>query len=385
MAQKDYYEILGVPRNADAATIKKAYRQLAMKFHPDKNPGNKEAEDKFKEAASAYEVLSSPEKRAKYDQFGHAAFSHGAGAGGFQGFSDINDIFASFGDIFGDIFGDAMMGGGRGRGGRRSRAARGADLRYILDIELKDVIDGCEKDVTFDSEDSCEACGGSGSDSKHKPETCVTCHGAGQIVRAQGFFSMASTCPTCRGEGQVIKHPCKKCHGKGRVESKRKIKVKVPQGVDTGTRLRLTGEGEGGFYGGPAGDLYVEMRVKDDKRFERRENDLIGRVEVSYLQAILGAEVEVETVKGREFIEIPAGTQPGEMIRLGGKGIPSLRGYGRGDLYFEVKVQIPKKISKREEESLREMAEALGENVQKKARGFFGGTKKRVSEDEAGH
>ncbi len=377
--QKDFYEVLGVPRNADADTIKKAYRQLAMKFHPDKNPGNKEAENKFKEAAGAYEVLSNAEKKAKYDRFGHAAFGQGGG-GGFQGFHDVNDIFSSFGDIFGDIFGESM---GRQRGGRR-RPARGADLRYMLDIDLKDAVDGCENEVKFDSEDNCDPCNGSGGDPKHPPQTCSTCRGSGQIVRAQGFFSMASTCPTCRGEGQIVSHPCKSCHGKGRINAKRKIKVKVPPGVDNGTRLRLTGEGEGGFHGGPAGDLYVEIRVKDDKRFERRENDLIGRVEVSYLQAILGADIEVETLKGREFIEIPAGTQPGEMIKLGGKGIPSLRGYGRGDMYFEVKVQIPKKISKREEESLREMAEALGENIQRKAKAFFGSAKKKTT-PEPGH
>lgn len=373
---KDFYEILGVPRNADQASIKKAYRGLAMKFHPDKNPGNKEAEEKFKEAAAAYEVLSNEEKRAKYDRFGHAAFSQGGGGGGFQGFTDINDIFSSFGDIFGDIFGEQM--GGRQRGGGRRRPQRGADLRYMLDIELKDAVEGCEHEVKFESEDHCGACNGSGSDPKHQPETCITCRGTGQIVRAQGFFSMASTCPTCRGEGMKITHPCKSCHGKGRVEAKRKIKVKVPPGVDNGTRLRVTSEGEGGFYGGPAGDLYVEIRVKDDKRFERQENDLIGSVEVSYLQAILGAQVEVETLKGREFIEIPAGTQPGTMIKLGGKGVPSLRGYGRGDMYFEVKVKIPTKLSKREEESLREMAEAQGENVNKKARGFFGTSKKKT-------
>lgn len=376
MAQpRDFYEVLGVARNADADTIKKAYRKLAMQFHPDKNPGNKEAEEKFKEAAAAYEVLSNSEKRAKYDRFGHAAFGQGmggSGAGGFQGM-DINDIFASFGDIFGDIFGD--VNGGRSRA--RNRAARGADLRYVLDVDLKDAVDGTEKEIKFETEETCAKCEGNGSDPAHPPKTCTTCRGSGQIVRAQGFFSMASTCPTCRGQGKVVTHPCKSCKGSGRSESKRVIKVKVPPGVDTGTRLRLTGEGEGGFNGGPAGDLYVEIRVREDRRFVRRENDLVGKVEVSYLQAILGAEVEVETLKGREFIEIPAGTQPGAMIKLGGRGIPSLRGYGRGDLYYEVQVKIPTKISKREEESLREMAEAMGENVQKKAKGFFGGSSKR--------
>lgn len=382
MAQpRDFYEVLGVARNADADTIKKAYRKMAMQFHPDKNPGNKEAEDKFKEAASAYEVLSNPEKKSKYDRFGHAAFGQGGmggGPGGFQGM-DINDIFASFGDVFGDIFGE--MGGGRGRSGR-TRASRGADLRYVLEVDLKDAVDGLEKEIKFETEEACVKCDGNGSDPSHPPKACATCRGSGQIVRAQGFFSMASTCPTCRGQGKIVTHPCKPCKGQGRTESKRQIKVKVPPGVDTGTRLRLTGEGEGGFYGGPAGDLYVEVRVRDDKRFIRRENDLIGKVDVSYLQAILGADVEVETLKGREFIEIPAGTQPGQMIKLGGKGVPSLRGYARGDMYFEVNVKIPTKLSKREEESLREMAEATGENVQKKAKGFFGGARKDRPESQ---
>jgi molecular chaperone DnaJ len=381
MAQpRDFYEVLGVARNADADTIKKAYRKLAMQFHPDKNPGNKEAEDKFKEAAAAYEVLSNAEKKSKYDRFGHAAFgqSMGGGPGGFQGM-DINDIFASFGDVFGDIFGE--MGGQRGRGGR-NRPTRGADLRYVMEVDLKDAVDGLEKEIKFETEEACEKCTGTGSDPAHPPKTCGTCRGSGQIVRAQGFFSMASTCPTCRGQGKLVTHPCKPCKGQGRLESKRQIKVKVPPGVDTGTRLRLTGEGEGGFNGGPAGDLYVEVRVRDDKRFLRRENDLIGKVEVSYLQAILGASVEVETLKGREFIDIPAGTQPGAMIRMGGKGVPSLRGYARGDMYFEVNVKIPTKLSKREEESLREMAEATGENVQKKAKGLFGSSKKERPETE---
>jgi molecular chaperone DnaJ len=366
---RDFYEILGVPRNADAAAIKKAYRKLAIQYHPDKNPGNKEAEEKFKEAASAYEVLSDSQKRAQYDQFGHAAFQQRGGAGGANyGFHDIEDIFSSFGDIFGDIFGGARAGGAR----RQRRASRGADLRYLLDIDLEKVLDGYEEQVEFESEDGCNTCGGTGADPKVGMETCSTCGGSGQVVRAQGFFSMASTCPNCRGRGQIIKKPCKDCRGNGRVSVKRRIKVKVPPGVDTGTRLRVSGEGEGGFNGGPSGDLYVEVRVKPHRLFTRRGNDLYGKVEISYTQAALGAEVMVETLKGEQALEIPAGIQPGAAIRVQGRGIPGLRGYGRGDLYYEVIVQIPKKLKKAEEDRLREIAKLRGDAVSGAPKGFFG-------------
>lgn len=356
---RDFYQVLGVDRGADPDTIKKAYRKLAMQFHPDKNPGNKEAEDKFKEAASAYEVLSDPEKRARYDKFGHKAFSGNAGFGGGQGFADVEDIFSHFGDIFGDLFGGGM-GGQRGR--RSSNQPRkGADLRYVTEITLKDVIQGIEKEIEFDAEESCKECGGSGAEKGSKPETCTTCGGHGQVVRNQGFFQMASTCPTCRGTGKSIKHKCKPCSGQGRVERHRKIRVSIPAGVDTGTRLRVSNEGEGGYLGGPAGDLYVEMRVKEDDRFERRENDLIGQADISYLQAILGGEIEVETVLGSEKISIPKGTQVGDLLKLSGHGIPSLRGSRRGDLYYEVMVNIPKKLDSEEEKMLKKIAESKGE------------------------
>lgn len=371
MAQQDYYETLGVARDADQDTIKKAYRKLAMQFHPDKNPGDKEAEEKFKQAAAAYEILGNSEKRSKYDRFGHAAFAQGAGG---QGFQNAEDIFSSFSDIFGDFFG---MGGGmggagaRGRGRRSSGPARGADLRYICEIELEDVIKGSEREIRFDTEDSCKECDGSGAVKGSTPETCGTCGGHGQIVSSQGFFSVATTCPSCQGAGKIIRDPCKSCHGRGRVRSERKIRVNIPAGVDTGTQLRLTNEGEGGHRGGPRGDLYVELRVRDHDHFERHGLDLLSRVEISYVKALLGAEIEVETFDGKEKVSVPPGTGTGERLRIEKKGVPSLRGGGRGSLYLEVNVEMPKKLSKDEEKLLRDIAELRGEEVSPAKKGFF--------------
>lgn len=363
MSQRDYYEILGVEKSATADGIKKAYRKLAMQLHPDKNPGDKESEEKFKEAAAAYEVLSDPEKRAKYDRFGHQAFQGGGGYGGAP-FQDVEDIFSHFGDIFGDIFG---MGGATGGGGRRRRSAnqprKGADLRYILDIDLKDVVLGCEKNITFDCDESCAECNGSGAEKGSHSETCPTCHGQGQVVRQQGFFQMASTCPNCQGSGQFVKNKCKSCKGKGRTSKHRKIQVSVPAGVDSGTRLRVSGEGEGGYMGGPPGDLYVEMRVRDNDKFQRQENDLIGELKISYLQALLGADIEVDTLTGKEQVHIPAGIQVGEMIKISEHGIPTLRGGRRGDLYFQIMVSIPKKLDSEEEKMLKKIAELKNEKV----------------------
>jgi len=359
----DYYEVLGVQKTADGDTIKKAYRKLAMQFHPDKNPGNKEAEEKFKQCAEAYEILSNSDKREKYDRFGHAAFQQGGG----PGFHDVDDVFANFSDIFGDLFG----GGGRQRQRRNNGPARGADLRYICEIELKDVITGLERDIEFDTEENCSECEGSGAEKGSSADTCPSCRGAGQVISQQGFFSVATTCPTCHGSGKIIKNPCKKCHGKGRTRVHRKIQVKVPAGVDTGTQLRVSGEGEGGHRGGPAGDLYVEIRVKDHDVFERHGLDLLGQLEVSYLQALLGAEIEVKTLDGDETITVPAGTNANERIRLKDKGVPSLRGGGRGSIYFDIQVDVPKKLSKDEEKLLREIAEAKGEKVLPPKKGFF--------------
>jgi molecular chaperone DnaJ len=354
--QRDYYEILGVAKDADADTIKKSYRKLAMQFHPDKNPGNPEAEEKFKEA----------DKRAKYDRFGHQAFAGGMGG---RGGPDVEDIFANFGDIFGDFF----DGGGRQQQRRRSRTEqrRGADLRYVTEITLKDVLNGLEKDIEFDTDESCEECKGSGAEKGSAPITCPTCSGSGQVVRSQGFFSVASTCPTCNGEGTTVKNPCKVCKGKGRVPEHRKIRINVPAGVDTGTRLRINGEGEGGYSGGPGGDLYVEIRVKDHPRFERDADDLHTAMKVPYLQLLLGAEVQIETLAEPQTMEIPKGTTNGKTIKVAGLGLPSLRGSRRGDLYCTLEVEFPEKISKEEEKLLRELAKLKGIEVKPEGGGLF--------------
>jgi molecular chaperone DnaJ len=362
---RDYYEILGVSKTADADTIKKAYRKLAMQFHPDKNPGDSAAEDKFKEAAEAYDILSNQEKRSQYDRFGKAAFKQGGGFGGGAGFQDMDDIFSNFGDIFSDLFGGTNGGGAGGaRSQQRGRGAgsgprRGSDLRYVTEITLKNVIEGVEKEIEFDTEDNCQACSGSGAEKGHAI-TCPTCHGRGQVVHQQGFFTMASTCPDCRGEGQKIQHPCKKCQGKGRVKQHRKIKITIPPGVDDGTRLRVSGEGEGGYKGGPAGDLFVETSIKQDSHFRRQGEHLITEVTLDYVQALLGAELEIPTVTGKTRLEVPVGTQVGDAIKISGEGIPSLRGSRRGDLFVTVSVEFPKKISQKEKDLLKEIAGIRG-------------------------
>lgn len=366
--QADYYEVLGVDRNADKSTIKKAYRKLAMKYHPDQNPGNKEAEDKFKEAAEAYEVLSNEEKRARYDRFGHAGVSGGSGGAGFH---DVSDIFGAFGDIFGDFF-----GGGARQGARRSnRPRRGADLRYYLDVDLEEVLSGVEKEIDFECEDECVTCTGTGAKKGIQPETCQTCGGTGQVVRQQGFFQMATPCHECRGQGQVIKDPCEDCSGRGRNLVHRKLNIKVPPGVNSGTQLRLSSEGEGGYQGGGRGDLFVEIRVKEHPHFSRQNQHLIAREKVSYLQALLGAEVEVRTLDGSAQVEVPRGSKTGDILKVAERGIPSLRGGRRGDLLLEIEIEIPKKLTKKEEDLLREIAADKGENVLE-SKGFFGRRKK---------
>lgn len=370
--KRDYYEVLGVERDANADTIKKAYRKMAMQFHPDKNPDNKEAEDKFKEAAQAYEVLSNPEMKARYDRFGHQGVSGPGGGGGHQ-FHDVGDIFEAFGDIFGDFFGGA---GGQQRGGRRggnpAGPRRGNDLRYVMEIDLKDVLEGIQKPIEFESDSDCEPCSGTGAEPGTSAEVCPTCGGRGQVVRSQGFFSMATTCSACRGAGKVIKSPCKSCKGKGRVLVERKLLVSVPAGVDNGTQLRMTGEGEAGSKGGPAGDLYVELRVKSDPRFERDGDTLYSALEIGYLQALLGGKMTVDTIRGTSQIEIPRGIQYGENIKLKGQGMPSLRGARVGDLIYVVKIVMPKKLSKDEEKLLKQIADAKGGGDKEKGKpGFF--------------
>ena len=367
---KDLYEVLGVSRDADQDTIKKAYRKLAMQFHPDKNPGDKSAEDRFKECARAYEVLSDADKRARYDRFGHAGLGNQGGFGGGPQFHDINDVFSAFGDIFGDIFGGGAQGGRQRsqRGGPR----RGSDLRYLIEIDLKDVLETTQKPIEFECEDNCEACDGKGAEPGTHPETCTTCGGRGQVVRSQGFFSMATPCSVCKGTGQMIKHPCKDCKGKGRKLVERQLLVSIPAGVDNGTQLRLSGEGEAGYLKGPPGDLYVEIRVKPDKRFEREDETLFGLLEISYLQALLGGEIEVSTLRGPTKVQIPKGTQINDEIRLKGQGLPTLRSSRVGDLIYRVMVVFPKRLSKDEERLLKEIAKIKGEESPKSKASSWG-------------
>lgn len=365
---QDYYEVLGVDRSASESEIKKAYRKLAMKYHPDKNPGDQAAEDKFKKAAEAYDVLGDKDKKAKYDQFGHAAFQ---GGGGFNhgGFDNVEDIFSSFGDIFSDFFG--MGGGGGGRRRSSNGPRRGADLRYMLEVDLSEVISGTDKSLEFDTEESCDRCHGNGSEPGHDPATCPTCGGQGQVVNSQGFFSMATTCPSCRGSGKIIKNPCRTCKGRGRKPVSKKITVTIPKGVDNGTRLRVAGEGEGGLRNGPSGDLYVEIRVREHEKFDRHGRDLMGNLKLSYTQVLLGAEIEVETFDGKKLLTIPEGSSHGRILKLSGLGVPDIRGGARGDICLRLDVQFPKKLKKQEEKLLREIAEVRGEAVLEK-KGIFG-------------
>lgn len=368
--KRDFYEVLGVAKDATPDTIKKAYRKLAMQFHPDKNPDNKEAEDKFKEAAQAYEVLSNPDMRSRYDRFGHAGVGGPGGGGGHQ-FHDVGDIFEAFGDIFGDLFGGGGGPGQRQRRGGGNGPRRGNDLRYMMEIELSDVLEGIQKPIEFESDEDCKTCEGTGAEAGSKPEVCAACGGRGQVVRSQGFFSMATTCGTCRGSGTVIKNPCKKCRGKGRLSVARKLLVSVPAGVDNGTQLRMTGEGEAGSKGGPAGDLYVELRVRPDERFERDGDQLYSALEIGYLEALLGGKMNVDTLRGPAVVEIPKGTQYGAQIKLVGQGMPSLRGVRVGDLIYVVKIIMPKKLGKDEEKLLRQIAESKDSGKEKGKSGFF--------------
>ncbi len=374
--QRDYYEILGVDRNSDADTIKKAYRKLAMQYHPDRNPGDKAAEDKFKEAAEAYEVLSSAEKKNQYDRFGHQAFQGARQGGGFGGggFTDMNDIFSQFGDVFGDIFGGGSpfgQQGGGARQGRRNGPRKGSDLRYITEIDLADVLKDSEKQIEFETEEHCSECNGSGASKGSSAVTCKTCKGQGQVVRQQGFFTMATTCPSCQGSGETIENPCKPCRGQGRSKVKRKIKVNIPAGVDNGTRLRIQGEGEGGHKGGMAGDLFVEIRVKEHDVYEREGDHLFADLDVAYEQFMLGGTMTVEALDGEVEVEIPRGSTPNERIKVSHRGAPSLRSSRRGDLYFTLHPQFPDKVSEEEEGLLRQLAELRKVKVSSEKKGFF--------------
>jgi molecular chaperone DnaJ len=346
---RDYYEILGVPRDADAARIKAAYRKLALQWHPDKNPGSVEAEERFKEAAEAYAVLSDGEKRARYDRFGREGLGGAAGAGGFD-----PSIFGDFSDVLGDLFGFGFRGGGRPGG-----PVPGADLRYDLELGFEEAAFGVTKSLEYPRLETCATCDGSGAKEGKAPVPCRTCGGQGQIRFNQGFFTMARTCPACRGEGRVIADPCESCHGEGRVERRRKVEVRIPAGVDEGARLRVAGEGEHGRRGGRAGDLYVVFAITPHERFRREGPHVLAELELGYAQAVLGAEVEVETLHGTQKLDVPAGTKPGQLFRLRHQGIERLGAKGRGDHVVEVALRIPRASELDDEQ--RELLARLGE------------------------
>lgn len=364
MIKKDYYVVLGLARQATGSEIKKAYRSLAMDFHPDKNQGDKEAEEKFKEASEAYEVLSHTEKRQIYDQFGH----QGLEGRGFQGFSGMEDIFESFGDVFEEFFG---FGGGRSRRGARAR--KGADLRYDLEIDFKEACFGIDKKINVSKRASCEGCGGNGVQKGSAPQTCPKCQGAGQIGHSQGFFTISTTCPHCQGRGVYISNPCKECRGSGHTQATKKLSVKIPAGVDSGNRLMLQGEGEAGDRGAPSGDLYVILHVKKDDFFTREGKNILCQIPISMVQAALGGKIKVPTIHGEEEIEIPKGVQTGEHIVLRGKGMPGIRSKSKGDQALVFIVNTPQKLTRKQEELLKEFA-GLEESDKKKKKkpGFFG-------------
>ncbi len=354
MADKDFYNILDVARDADAAEIKKSYRKLAMKYHPDQNKDNPKAEEKFKEISEAYDILKDDQKRAAYDQYGSAAFdgSMGGRPGGGMG--------GGFSDIFEDMFGD-FMGGGGGRG-RSNGPMRGSDLQYTMEMSLEDAYKGKEAKIKIPVNDECDACGGSGAESGSSAQTCGTCNGAGRVRQQQGFFTIERACPTCHGEGSIIKNPCKKCGGAGRVKKSKTLKVKIPSGVETGRRIRLSGEGEAGIRGGGRGDLYVMINVKPHKLFQRDASNLYCRVPITVTRAALGGEVEVPTIEGtRASVKIPAGTQTGQQFRLRGKGMSMLRSDSRGDMFIEIFVETPVNLNKKQQELLRDLDKSMGD------------------------
>ncbi len=371
MAKRDYYEVLGVDKNAGADDIKRAYRRLAIKYHPDKNPGDKDAEAKFKECAEAYEVLSDSDKRARYDQYGHA----GLQGSGVHDFSRMNveDIFGALNleDIFGDLFGSGF--GGRSRRSAARGPKRGYDLETVVELTLNDVASGVEKSIEFTRQDMCDDCTGSGTAKGSSPSKCPACGGSGQVAQAGlgGFFQMVSTCPRCKGNGTIISNPCKKCRGSGRIPRKRLVSVKIPAGVHEGQGVRVAGEGEPGFNGGPRGDLYCYVRLKEHPFLQRDGVDLIAAVPVGFTQAALGGVIEVPSLNGAKELKIPPGTQSGDIFRIKGQGLPDIRTKRNGDELVQILVEIPKKLNSQQEELLRKFAETEDKTVLPKSKGFF--------------
>ena len=369
MAKRDYYEVLGASKGASAEELKKAYRTKAKELHPDRNTDNPNAEAQFKEINEAYDVLKDADKKAAYDRYGHAAFEGGRGPGGGGGNGDFG---ASFSDVFEDLFGDFMGRGGQGaQGGRRSRAQRGSDLRYNLRVSLEESFKGVQKTISVPSAVACDVCSGTGAEGGAEPVTCPTCSGMGKVRAQQGFFTVERTCPTCAGAGQTIKNPCKACGGAGRTEKERSLSVNIPAGVETGTRIRLSGEGEAGMRGGPTGDLYIFIETRDHPIFQRDGVNLFCRVPVSMITAALGGEVEVPTIDGgKSRVKVPAGTQTGKQLRLRGKGMPALRGGGAGDMMIELAVETPVNLTPKQKELLEEF-EKLGADNNPEGSSFF--------------
>lgn len=369
MSKRDFYEVLGVEKSVDEKALKSAYRKLAMKFHPDRNPGDAAAEEKFKEAGEAYDTLKDPQKRAAYDRFGHDAFQGGGGGRGPSGFGP--DFSSSMSDVFDDIFGDFMGGGGRGRG--RSSAQRGSDLRYNLEIDLEEAFTGQTVDIDVPSLSTCDTCSGDGAKPGTGMSTCRTCQGHGKIRTAQGFFSIERTCPACQGRGQTIDQPCSDCSGQGRKQENRKLSVDIPQGIEDGTRIRLSNEGEAGQRGGPQGDLYIFVSIRPHDLFKRDGADLHARVPIAMTTAALGGEFEVPTLEGaRARVKVPNGTQPGQRVRLKGKGMPVLRSQQLGDLFVQMDVEVPQNLTKRQKELLEEFQTLSTKDNSPTSHSFFG-------------
>jgi len=363
VTKRDYYEILGVNRDADEQALKSAYRKIALQYHPDRNPGDHQAEDKFKEAAEAYSVLSDPQKRASYDRFGHT----GVNSGGFSGFDP--SVFTDFSDILGDFFGFGdMFGGGRRQ---RNRPGRGDDVRYDLEIEFEDAIRGKDVELQVPASENCKQCGGTGAEPKDGMVTCSICRGRGEMIYQQGFLSIRRTCSQCGGRGQIVRRPCQVCKGDGVVHQERRLRVNIPPGVDTGTRVRLANEGQPGSNGGPAGDLYVFLKVKDHPIFERRENELHCTVPVNLAQAALGTEVDILTFDGLKTVKVPEGTQSGDRVRLRGLGIPEVNGGRRGDLFVEVEVRVPNKLTREQRRLFEQLRDLLPAENEPKEKGLL--------------